>query len=85
MQTGWVFVDGEWHFLAANGAMQTGWINDNGTWYYAEGNGTMVRGWKEIQYKGKVEWFFFNENGSMASDTVVDGWSIDSNGVATQL
>ena len=41
MQTGWLRLDGEWDYLAGNGAMMTGWQAINGKWYYLGTDGVM--------------------------------------------
>lgn len=30
-------------------------------------------------------WYYFYESGSMATNTIIDGWKIDGNGVATPI
>ncbi|SHE37088.1 cell wall hydrolase/autolysin [Clostridium fallax] len=77
--TGWLSNGGHWYYLDSNGIMQTGWLLDQGNKYYLEQNGAMKIGW--LSYNN--QWYYLNSNGSMATNTVVDGWKIDSNGIAT--
>ncbi len=57
--------------------MKTGWIKDVGDWYYLNDDGSMAKGWKLIDN----QWYYLNSNGSMAHDTVIDGYTLNSNGV----
>ncbi len=54
-----------------------GWRrNDSGTYFY-DINGKSIRGWLFDQQK----WYYFKEDGSMAVDTNIDGFSIGQDGV----
>lgn len=55
------------------------WRQDSTGWWNAEGN-SYSTGWKQIDGK----WYYFNSNGYMAHDTIVDGYKIDNNGVWIQ-
>ena len=61
--------------------MATGWLKLDGKWYYLNSGGKMVTGWLKLD----GEWYYFKSSGEMAVNTIVDGWKIDSNGVATPL
>ena len=77
MKTGWLLDGSTWYYLQSNGAMQTGWLNDNGTWYYLESSGAMKTGWYQ-DVTGT--WYYSYFDGAMAYDTVIDGYTLDSNG-----
>ena len=79
-KTGWLKdVDGKWYYLESNGEMKTGWLKDtNGKWYYLESNGEMKTGWLKDS-DGK--WYYLDKNGVMLTNTVVDGFVLDKNGV----
>ena len=79
MVTGWLNLNGTWYYLNGSGAMVTGWLNLNGTWYYLESSGVMKTGW----LKDNNKWYYFYDSGVMATNTTIDGWIIDGNGVAT--
>ena len=81
MQTGWLDLDGTWYRLDANGILQTGWLNLNNAWYYLDNNGVLQTGWHNIARVG----YYFDENGIMATNTIVEGWKIDGNGVANPI
>ena len=97
---GWINTNGIWYFYK-NGVMQTGWLNDNGTWYYLNANGSMATGWYKVYSKwyysnsnGVMQtgwlndngtWYYLNSSGEMVTNTIIDGWKIDSNGIATPL
>lgn len=55
---------------------QNGWVYQFGTWYYYM-NGTMAsNNWYNIGGK----YYYFNYNGEMASDEIVDGWYVTKSG-----
>ena len=101
MQTGWLKDRGTWYYLESSGAMATGWEKVNGTWYYFNSSGAMLTGWQDIggaRYylnssgamltgwqKIDGNWYYFYSGGSIATNTEIDGWSIDENGVATKI
>lgn len=78
-QTGWLQSGQRWYYLnPADGKMLTGWQLVNGAWYYMNpGGGEMLTGW--IQPKPN-EWYYLNADGSMASNTVVEGCWLDASG-----
>ena len=84
MQTGWFKDnDGIWYYLESNGAMKTGWFRDvNGAWYYLNtvSNGylgAMKTGWFKDT---NGTWYYLDSNGAMLTDTVIDGYVINSAG-----
>ena len=81
MAIGWEKVDGKWYYLNSNGTMKKGWLNLSGNWYYLRGSGAMAIGWEKVNGK----WYYFNSSGVMLKNTTIDGWKIDSNGVATPI
>ena len=98
---GWRQIDGKWYFYGDDGKVKTGWLNDNGKWYYLRSNGEMSTGWEKVngkwyylQSNGVMKtgwlndngiWYYLHTSGEMATNTIIDGWKIDSNGVATPL
>ena len=79
MVSGWQSIGGTWYYFDTSGAMITGWKSIGGTWYYFNGGGDMVTGWKQISGK----WYYFYNSGAMASNTVIDGWKLGSDGAWT--
>lgn len=80
---GWYNDNGTWYNLSNEGKMNTGWILDSdGKWYMLDReSGAMRTGWfKDIDNK----WYYLNGNGSMASDTVVDGYKLGNDGAWIQ-
>ena len=61
--------------------MATGWIEDNGERYYLSESGAMQTGW----IFSDDNWYYLRNNGVMAINDVIDGWSINQNGIATKL
>ncbi|AGX44385.1 putative cell wall binding repeat protein [Clostridium saccharobutylicum] len=51
------------------------WKEDSNGWWNSEGSLWSV-GWKEIDGK----WYYFNSGGYMVHDTIIDGYSIGSDG-----
>lgn len=88
--TRWYSKDGQWYYLnpfARNyekgwvidsiEGFETGWISDNGKWYYMNPvTREMVTGWV---FDG-ANWYYMNKDGSMASNTTIDGYKLGSNG-----
>ena len=61
--------------------MYKGWLKLDNKWYYlSETTGVMQKGWKEIS----GYWYYFDNSGRMASNTSVDGYYVDANGVSKQ-
>lgn len=75
--SGWKYDHENWYYLNNDGVMKTGWIKEVGDWYYLNDDGSMAKGWKLIDN----QWYYLNSNGSMAHDTVIDGYTLNSNGV----
>lgn len=79
----WQQINGTWYYLdPVYGYMRTNWQQINGAWYYLDPTyGYMRTSWQQIG----GTWYYFYSSGAMATNTVIDGWKIDSNGVATKL
>lgn len=81
MQTGWVELPGKtwYHFNQATGTKETNWLKDtNCRWYYLDANsGVMKTGW----FNDNGKWYYLNSYGEMVTNTKIDGYNIDINGV----
>ena len=77
--TGWYQENGTWYYLNPKsdgklGKMMTGWQYINDIWYYFTENAGDKQGamfckrWAEVPYNGTVEWYYFDENGTMKTD-----------------
>ncbi|MFS0862270.1 S8 family serine peptidase [Fredinandcohnia sp. 179-A 10B2 NHS] len=80
MKTGWVLDKNNWYYLSSSGKMLSGWIQDNNKWYFLDSSGSMFTGWRLIN----GAWYYFYSNGEMATNTVINNYKIDSNGVWIQ-
>lgn len=80
-QTGWLNDAGRWYYFNANGMMQTGWVQDGAHWYFMGPDGDMQIGWVQT---GPGRWYYFGADGAMLVNTVIDGWTIGSDGLAYQ-
>ena len=78
LKTGWMQWGPAWYYMDADGVMQTGWLELDGTQYYFNADGTMAVGWFQI---GPSKWHYFYESGAMARNTVIDGYTINADGV----
>ena len=58
-----------------------GWRLIDGNWYYFGEDGYMETGWLQFS---DGEWYYLNSDGSMAHDTVIDGYTINSDGTWSQ-
>lgn len=75
--TGWQTIDAVQYLFNDKGVLQTGWVQDAaGKWYYFSGNIRRV-GWRDIGGK----WYYFNTDGSLATSTTIDGYTVNENGV----
>ena len=84
--TGWHLIQGQKYYMTGSGAMATDWLPSSEGWYYLGGDGAMKTGWQWIDNHW---YYFYTENdplggttGVMAVNTMVDGWTITSNGIA---
>ena len=66
--TGWWYSQGN--------SYATSWAKIDGQWYYFNSNGYMMTGW--VNDGGT--WYYLNGDGSMAHDTTIDGYYLNSNG-----
>lgn len=57
-----------------------GWKQIDGKWYYFDDDGYMKTGW--IQTGDK--WYYLYSSGAMATNTTIDGYSLDSDGAWSQ-
>lgn len=77
----WVRENGTWFYKSGDGACQYGWNKVNGKWYFLDKTtGAMKTGWVQDGSK----WYFMWSDGSMASNTVVDGYTLGSDGALVQ-
>ena len=87
----WVSTDGQWYWVNAQGAqasniwvesdgrmMKNAWMDYNGKRFYLTETGAAATGWKELG----GQWYFFNDSDcSMARDTMVGQYRVDTDGV----
>lgn len=78
---GWLMDNNTWYYLNSEGVMQTGWIKDKEQWYYLDISGAMHTGWLK-DTNGK--WYYLYNNGAMAYNTVIDGYTLDASGAWIQ-
>ena len=72
----------KWYWLKEDGSMaKDEWIKDNDEWHYLNTDGSMHTGW--LNKDGFT--YLLYSNGSMAHDTEIYGYSIDSNGHAIKI
>ncbi len=79
----WIQLKGYWYYLKADGYMATGWQETkfNLISYY-DSQGHELHGWQKID----GYWYYFYEDsnghiiGSLAKDTVIDGYYVDQDG-----
>lgn len=76
--TGWRWLNGKWYYMDQDGRMQTGWLTLDDKRYYLDSTGAMAVGWYQMS---PSVWYYFHEDGSMASDTEVDGVRVGKDGI----
>lgn len=80
---GWILIDNTWYFHDyKTGIRKTGWIADGKNWYFLDYmNGSLyTNSWISQDASGKI-WYYVDENGAMVSDTWIEGYYIDHNGI----
>jgi len=90
MATGFINLGDDYYYYldesdtSSMGTMKTGWQKIQGKWFYFNTTpgsgflGMMKKGWQKID--GNWYYFYYDE-GSMAHDTWIDGYYVNSNGV----
>ena len=84
MQTGWVKSGNLWYYCNPNsggpqGAMvKSCWLTVNGLTYFINDSGVMVEGWYKV---GNDYYYFQPGSGQKLTNTTVDGFRLDANGV----
>ena len=73
----WHQESGSWYLMNWSGQNVTGWNYIDGQWYYLGDDGKMQNGW--IYYSGN--WYYCWPSGAMATNAIIDGYTIDSNGI----
>ena len=73
----WFKVDGKWYWSNSNGGMVVGWAKVDGKWYFFNQGNAMMTGW----VKSNGLWYYLTESGAMATNTTIDGYKVDENGV----
>lgn len=93
--TGWKQIGGYWYyFRLKTGSMVNHWKNIDGKWYYFNnnavkcGSGKMLTGWvKDVvtvrNSKNQIKYYYLYSDGSMASNTTIDGHYLDASGAST--
>ena len=78
----WVKYRNRWYYMSLIGIMSTGWFQDtDGAWYYLTGSGAMAVGWFQVGDK----WYYADKTtGALVTDTWIDNYYVDINGVWTQ-
>ncbi|AWK50008.1 cell wall-binding protein [Clostridium beijerinckii] len=67
-----------WQYRKADGTMAIGWTSIANEWYYFDSTGALKTGWLQ-DTTGK--WYYLNESGVMAKDTMIAGYKLGSDGV----
>lgn len=77
LSNGWFQIKENWYYFKNDGAMSTGWLSLNNNWYYLNKSGAMKTGWLQDSV-GK--YYYLNVDGTMAHDTIIDGYQLGSDG-----
>lgn len=87
---GWKQINGYWYYFkpTLDGRMVYGWKQINGKWYHFDSYGEMSTGWvKDVVIqkgqKNKLKYYYLYSDGSMASNTNIDGHYLDASGAST--
>lgn len=74
--SGWQEIEGIKYFFNTDGTLKTGWTKDEKSWRYYSGN-NMLTGW--VNMDGK--WYHFSTEGLLETNTGIDGYRVNKNGV----
>lgn len=77
LKNDWVIENNRKYYFKDDGAMTTGWKFINNNWYFFNGIGVLQTGWLQ----SNSSWYFLDSQGVMACDTIIDGYTINSNGI----
>ena len=76
-KAGWQKDEKGWWYLRENGTYPAGeWEPVGETWYHFDAQGYMQTGWLNLD----GTWYYLNADGSMAHDTWIGAYYVDSNG-----
>ena len=82
--TGWVDAgNGDWTYTDESGKAVTKWVAAGKDWYFVQ-NGNMLRNSWVAQDSTGAKWYYVDNAGKMVSNTTIDGFVIDANGVWTK-
>ena len=83
-ESGWIDKGaGNWDYINADGSKSTKWVAAGKDWYFVQ-NGTMLRSAWVAQDATGAKWYYVDNAGKMVSNTTIDGFVIDANGVWTK-
>lgn len=78
--TGWLTLDNTFFYFGEDDLMVTGWQPIGSSRYYFTSEGVMVwGGWAQID----GAWYYFYDNGELATNCSIGGYSVDENGAYT--
>ena len=81
---GWAQYKGQWYYLDPNYGGQmayNGWLQIGGKWYCFAPSGYMYSNtWIRFQYGGKYYYYYLQSDGSMAHDTWIGEFYVNSKG-----
>ena len=78
----WQYENGQWVFYQDGHTVSNVWVADiNNNWYYAGANGVMLTNSWIARDSSLQVWYYVGADGMMVTNTVVDGCTIDANGV----
>lgn len=73
---GWKEKKGDLYYYK-NGEYVSGWLQFNNEWYYFGREGKMKTGW----IKDNEKWYYLNYDGTMVSNTIIEGYYLNENGM----
>lgn len=97
---GWKTLEGRKYYFNTTGILKEGWIKEGTNKYYQTAEGVIIGWWKKgskryyFTKNGKMvygrwiriskKWYYFYEDGTLAVNTNIDGYSVDKKGVRGQ-
>ena len=76
---GWIQVGNKWSYYI-QGHPQRGWVKSSDEWYFLNSESIMLTG---LQFINNERYYFY-DSGKMATNTIIDKWIIDENGIVSE-
>ena len=74
----WAYENGNWYYRTINGVYSYAWEKINYNWYFFDIETAAMK--KDYWVRWKDKWYYMKSDGTMAINTYIGGYYVDSNG-----